>query len=128
MIPQLSYCQVKIGDLYGGGIVLYVDSTGEHGLVCQAEDLGILRWDEAVKSCKDLGDGWRLPNGDELNWMYTNLHLDGLGGFTNDFYWSSRESDDGIGAWGQDFWLGGQFSAIKNWQQMPTRVRAVRAF
>lgn len=29
------------GDLYGGGIVFYVDQTGEHGLICSLTDLSV---------------------------------------------------------------------------------------
>jgi len=33
--------------------------------------------------------GWRLPTREELNLMYVNLKLQGLGSFKDDFYWSS---------------------------------------
>ncbi len=34
----------KVGDLIQGGIVFYVDESGEHGLVCSLEELGPSRW------------------------------------------------------------------------------------
>jgi hypothetical protein len=35
---------VQIGDEVFGGIVFYIDSTGEHGLVASLEDLGQYQW------------------------------------------------------------------------------------
>jgi len=38
-------CEIyQIGDLIEGGIVFYVDETGEHGLVAALEDLGQFEW------------------------------------------------------------------------------------
>lgn len=37
--------QINIGDSYGGGIVFYVDASGQHGLTCSAFDLAIAPWD-----------------------------------------------------------------------------------
>ncbi|MPM33087.1 hypothetical protein SDC9_79654 [bioreactor metagenome] len=50
----------------------------------------------AAKMCADYSGGeyadWFLPSIDELNLMYQNLKCFGLGGFSNDLYWSSSES------------------------------------
>jgi hypothetical protein len=35
---------LKIGSTYAGGIVFYLDETGNHGLVCAKENFGIDRW------------------------------------------------------------------------------------
>ena len=35
---------VAVGQNYGGGIVFYVDSTGQHGLVCAPFDQGVSAW------------------------------------------------------------------------------------
>jgi hypothetical protein len=83
----------------------------------------------AAKLCDDLtingyGD-WFLPSEDELNLMYENLHLKGLGSFEHDVYWSS--SDYGtLVAWGQRFDYAVQFYYDKDGSLL--RVRAVRAF
>ncbi len=35
-----------------------------------------------------MGDDWMMPTADELQEMYNNLHLNGLGDFDGDQYWS----------------------------------------
>jgi uncharacterized repeat protein (TIGR02543 family) len=69
-------------------------------------------------------DDWFLPSKDELDLMRENLHLQGLGGFSSSYYWSSSEGDDDF-AWGQDFTDGNQSSYYKDYVD---RVRAVRAY
>ena len=124
----------KIGDMTQGGIVFYIDESGEHDLVADTADLSTgIRWyagtngntqakgdgpfagemntaiiissqvaigdDEdtyAARLCAELQKGgygdWYLPSKEELNLMYTNLHLAGLGGFGFGYYWSSAEA------------------------------------
>jgi hypothetical protein len=67
---------------------------------------------------------WFLPSKDELNLMYRNLKLQGLGNFGNDWYWSSTEKNIRDG-WNQRFNFGGQDGNSKD--KMGT-VRAIRAF
>ena len=47
----------------------------------------------AIRICDDLVingfDDWFLPSRDELNYMYGNLHLKGLGNFKLNNYWTS---------------------------------------
>jgi hypothetical protein len=72
---------------------------------------------------------WFLPSKDELNLIYTNIGqgapapFTNVGGFANDFYWSSTEN--GGLAWIQDFFNGDQSGGLKS---STLRVRAVRAF
>ena len=40
---------------------------------------------------------WFLPSLDELTLMYTNIHMQGLGGFSSDIYWSSSELSNDAG-------------------------------
>ena len=42
--------------------------------------------------------GWRIPDKDELNRIFTMLKQNGLGGFRNEYYWSSTKSQwsDGV--------------------------------
>jgi hypothetical protein len=85
-------------------------------------------WDYAVKRCKLLNvkgiGGWHLPTKEELNAMYEQLHKQGLGGFSNSWYWSSSESNI-TKAWFQDFDDGYQYDGAKYYEDS---VRAVQAF
>lgn len=65
-----------------------------------------------------------LPSKDERNEMYTELHLYGLGGFIDDFYWSSTEFMN-TDAYIQDFIDGTQGNYNKEGEY---NVRACRAF
>jgi hypothetical protein len=69
-------------------------------------------------------DDWFLPSKDELNLMYRNLKEQNLGGFSEDYYWSSSENNAGR-AWYQDFLNGFQGNTNRN---NLNRVRPVRAF
>ena len=64
---------------------------------------------------------WRLPTNDELNHMYENLHLKGVGGFDNEYYWSSSE----VNLWCQAFYFGSQYDYI---MPLIERVRVVRTY
>jgi hypothetical protein len=50
----------------------------------------------AAQACDALEingfDDWFLPSRDELHYMYGNLHMRNLGGFSLDWYWSSTYS------------------------------------
>jgi hypothetical protein len=89
-------------------------------------DLGKMKWNEAKKACADLGDGWRLPTRLELLLMYNNQ--DELGGFANNYYWSSTEVNNSTEfvdyyAWVQGFANGFQVFYDKYYFYY---VRAVR--
>ena len=81
-----------------------------------------MNWVDAKKACESLGDGWRLPTKDELNTLYQNK--DKIGGFTNNYYWSSTELD-AYNAWVQNVYFGNQIFGIKT---NASYVRAIRAF
>jgi uncharacterized protein (TIGR02145 family) len=71
---------------------------------------------------------WFLPSKDELNAMYTELHLFGIGGFGTPsiYYWSSSEFDIDS-AWFQRFEDGAQASNL-NKSIAGLYVRACRSF
>lgn len=89
----------------------------------------------AAKICNELElggyDDWYLPSKDELNLIYENLHLKGLGEFYQgdgeEYYWSSSEAadDDDLYAWQQSFKDGEQEEDNK-WYEY--RARAIRDF
>jgi uncharacterized repeat protein (TIGR02543 family) len=82
----------------------------------------------AADICANLSLGgysdWFLPSKDELNLMYTNLKVAGVGGFADDFYYCSSEGNAHYN-WGQRFSDGYQLNYDKFYEN---RVRAVRAF
>ncbi len=92
----------------------------------------------AAKLCTDYNVGnkndWFLPSKDELNLMYKNLHLKGLGDFPGEIYWSSTEYNFER-AWLQDFSIGIQDQGVKNIYEESlgdisgdTYIRPIRAF
>jgi hypothetical protein len=86
---------------------------------------------KAAQKCDDLifggKDDWFLPSYSELNLMYKNLYLAGLGGFSSsDSYWSSSQGiGDKVSASRQDFSNGNRSGQIKYISQ---KVRAIRQF
>jgi hypothetical protein len=70
-----------------------------------------LTWDETKSACAKLGDGWRLPSKDELNFLYLNKPTNGS--FTRSYYWSSTE-DGANKACVQNFANGEQGSSNKS--------------
>ncbi|MDG1735285.1 MAG: DUF1566 domain-containing protein [Crocinitomicaceae bacterium] len=83
----------------------------------------------AADLCANLTLGgysdWFLPSKDELTQMYFNLHQQGLGGFSDFYYWSSSEAASN-NAWVRRFANGYLDVANKNLTTL--YVRAVRAF
>ena len=68
-------------------------------------------------------DDWYLPSKEELNLLYQQRAF--MGGFTNDYYWSSTEANFSNSAWMQYFFLDFQDFVPKD---NAMGVRAVRAF
>jgi hypothetical protein len=90
--------------LVGCGITMDPQPTPEQiaagkkivGTPIQIENLEVAQFDFPEKmswidanygACKKLGDGWRIPDKDELNILFQNK--DQIGGFDGDSYWSS---------------------------------------
>ncbi len=79
-------------------------------------------FNNAKFACASLGNGWRLPTKDELNYLYQNRSK--ISGFANDLYWSSEEASF-TNSWVQDFSFGSQKVYLKN---ITFYVRAIRTF
>jgi len=107
----------------GTGTALGTGAANTAKIVAGCSQAGI-----AARICNELVlngySDWFLPSKDELNLMYQNLKQAGLGGFADDWYWSSSECSSG-NAWEQSFDNGYQNSGSKYYNG---RVRAVRAF
>ena len=118
-IPFLFVCSIVIGQSYK-----IIGKTIKIGKleVAQFDFPNRLIWNDAKKACTGLGNGWRLPTKSELDLLYINK--DKIGGFADDFYWSSTESSNNY-AWLVNFYIGYQDYSDKKYIY---NVRAVRAF
>jgi hypothetical protein len=78
-------------------------------------------------------DDWFLPSKGELNLMFIYLKEAGIGGFKEDWYWSSSASGNYNGAWAQRFSNGeqegsGYNSGYDGQKSKEHLVRAIRQF
>jgi hypothetical protein len=84
-----------------------------------------LNWNDAIEYCRSLSVGgyndWRLPNNDELNFIYQNKSNKLM--LADAYYWSSSENSANS-AWFQNVSNGNQYNYGKN---IVGRVRAVRS-
>jgi hypothetical protein len=100
------------------------------GIIDQCPEAGI-----AARICGDLVLGgysdWFLPSRDELYQMYVNKYV--IGGFANDYYWSSSEHDDNFSFGVYDgvyaYWVNFTYGQL-GWgdKNAPDFVRAARYF
>lgn len=148
----------NIGQTFGGGVIFYIDASGQHGLIAAPEDQSdSIKWSDnfyrtdavdaevgrgqfnTTSIINTLGTGnyaasmcdrliyngyndWFLPSKNELLLLYQQRNA--IGGFINDYYWSSTEYDT-LNAWYLYFPYGPQYYAKKD---INARIRAVRAF
>jgi hypothetical protein len=103
LIEKLNLNTTRSGEFTEGGIILYTDQNGEHGLICSKIDLGKTTWDDAIKLSERFEvDGytdWRLPSKDELQLIFS---FQKVRSFDRDFYWSSTEFNQ-TNLWGINF-------------------------
>ena len=107
IIPMLFACYLVMGQTIDSASIIG-KSIKIGKLVIAQNDFsndknigGKVDWREATEACKILGNGWRLPTKAELNILFKNK--DKIGGFKNDYYWSSTENNQQYGQYG--VWL-----------------------
>ena len=115
-----------ISQFKNGGYIVY-EKDG-HGLVAAIIDLGKMDWSSANTACEELilngYSDWHLPSKEELNSVYVNLKQVGVGGFADNYYWSSTEGSS-YSSWKK----GERDRGDYNYSKPSTyNVRAVRAF
>ena len=118
--------KIVLGQEYGGGIVIFVNPQGDHGMIVSSKEVGSVDWEKAKKICAAYKSGnvggWRLPSKAELNIIYQNRKY--LGPYTKGNYWSADEEGKN-NAWLQNFANGNQSKGNKSGD---AAVRAVRPF
>lgn len=86
---------MRIGQSLQGGVIIYVDATGEHGIIASEKELGSMNFATAVKKCLSFKSGgeddWRLPSKEELNMIYEYRSF--FSSISPGMYWSSTEVD-----------------------------------
>lgn len=130
---------ILFDDLFkeASGICMKLRASKEF-IIGRSKDFGYLKiaehdfpvemsWLEGISACADLGNGWRLPTIDELQFMYTNK--DQIGGFMQTVYWSSSSGFDqstGLNAsWYFSFYTGNGSLYYKTTSKR--RIRAVKS-
>lgn len=93
-------------------------------LVAQNDFPSSMTWEQAIASCANLGNGWRLPTENELNTLYENKTE--IGGFASGYYWSSTVNGSDKGGTAQNFAGGSQIYYPSKLSKYS--VRAVRNF
>lgn len=118
-----TFSQLKIGDKKEDGIIFFVDSSGNHGLIAYNKDLKKMNWNKANKACQEIGEGWHLPTKEELEKLYQVKS--NIGDFDNFYYWSSTIDNKG-NPWGINFANG--IPQISTTKIISVCVRPVKAF
>lgn len=94
--------------------------------VAQKDYPQLLNWEDAKKVCVSIGNGWRLPDINELYILYNNK--DKIGNFVQNGYWSSSETNWTGGAFYVNFGNGDESGNRQGEGEKinPTYVRIVR--
>lgn len=106
-----------------GNFHLDLDDYQNNPTVCNEENNGTVTALKALLFGQDEGAhfDWFLPSIEELQTLYDNLHLEGLGNFENAIYWSSTQSSESH-AMAIDFSTGEIVEIPKNSSGIKTRM------
>jgi len=130
---------LEIGDLYAGGVVFYIDESGQHGLVAAIDDLpGFVTYPSVVIVLSNYTynnfNDWYLPSVSELWLLFNSIGSGGISqyewgenefGFTNDYYLTSNIIGSNVLVIG----FSGLGSEEELSQEYPyLRVRPIRSF
>jgi hypothetical protein len=83
---------------------------------------GLMTWYYAMESCKNLGDGWKLPTKDELHLMFKKKET--LGILPLHGYWSCDEYNI-TSAYYQYFFTGVQYVFEKRFPSFARPIRKI---
>jgi len=130
----LEKTSLRLGHVYEGGIIYYLDNSGEHGLLASPSNITTgTSWQAAKNACYAYtlqGNGsWRMPNKSELELMYSKRNT--IGGFSAKAYWtSSTVSSNTTLAYGVFFGSGASAGQTYTYDKSGTYQysRAIRSF
>jgi len=83
-----------------------------------------MNWYDSEMMCKSLGEGWRMPNQEEIHAIYQMKNK--IPGLSHSTYWSSTEATWLFDAWTHNFIDGNQSTTLFNKYTEHFAVRAVR--
>lgn len=116
-----------VGQTYQGGILVFINETGEHGMVITKQDLDSgkeMDWNDAYSKCNGLVidgyDDWYLPTKEELYKCFAVGDAIGL----VSTYWSSTKCYEGT----YPYYTYGKIGTSCEYYLSKYRVRAVRSF
>ncbi|MDO6819808.1 hypothetical protein [Zobellia sp. 1_MG-2023] len=87
--------KLGVGDMHNEGVIFAIDPSSNTGKIAYLEDKGPMAWKDAMNIHEQLGEGWRLPELDELRLLYKTIGqgADNKGKFVAELYWSATPFD-----------------------------------
>lgn len=99
--------------LSSSGYFVVQNDQGRPWLEVANKDIpGLLNFEDAQSACDSMGEGWRLPEREELQAMRLQLYRKTQGDFQNKWYWSATPNTAGS-CWGLHFGNGLEYYNFK---------------